>query len=140
MGDDRIWVAGIAPCDRANARCQFGKIEWLYKIVVCAGVQPFDPVGHLVQCGQDDHRRHVTPRAQARQKADAATIRQHQIQQHQIVGRTCKGIAGRVEPHDPIHRLSRPCDFISHGGPQNSIVLDKQDAHSSSLFFPDDPS
>ena len=56
QGDDRVRVARIAPRHRSDARRKLGEVEGLHQIVVGAGVQPLDPVRHLVERGQDDDR------------------------------------------------------------------------------------
>ena len=134
--DDRVRVAGIAPGDRADARRQFGQVEGLHEVVVGPGIQPFDPVRHLVERGQDDHGRHVAARAQGFEKADAAAVGQHQVEQDQIVSGAGHGIAGRIQPRDPVHRLAVACDLVAHGGAQNRVVLDQQDAHVGPVPFP----
>ena len=75
------------------------------------------------------------PRAQGLQKADAAAVGQHQVEQDQIVGGARHRIARRIEPRDPVHRLAVAGDLVAHGGAQNGVVLDQQDAHGRFPFL-----
>ena len=137
MGDDRVRVAGIAPPDRADPGRQFAEVEGLDEIVVRAGVQPLDPVRDLVERGQDDDGRDVAAAAQRLQEADAPAVRQHEIEQDEIVAGCGHRVARRVEAGDPVHGLAVRGDLVAHGGAQHGVVLDQQDAHRlpSPLLF-----
>src|SRR5690606_8907384 len=39
------------------------------------------------------------------------------------------GVAGGVEPGDPVRRMAVAGDLVAHGGAQNGVVLDQKDAH-----------
>ena len=86
VSDDRVRVASVAPPDRADPGRQFGEVERLNEVVVRTGVQPLDPVRDLVERGQDDDRRHITAGTQGPEKSDPPAIRQHEIEQDQIIG------------------------------------------------------
>jgi len=71
----------------------------------------------------------TSPRAQALQEADPATVRQHQVEQDQVIGRGFHSVAGRIEAHHPIDRLPIGRDLVAHRRAKHRVVLDQQDAH-----------
>ena len=93
----------------------------------------------LLEIAVARHAHAQQPRAQALQKADPATVRQHEIEQDQVVGRSAHGAARRIEAHDPVHRLAVGRDLVAHRGAEHRVVLDQQDAHGRSRSFPDVP-
>ena len=70
---------------RTKARQQLVERERLHEVVVGAGVEPGDPVAHLVAGGEHEHGRAVAPLAQAPARGEPVDVR-HQHVEHDHVG------------------------------------------------------
>jgi hypothetical protein len=103
--------------------------EGFHQVVVGAGVEAADAVGHLVERGEDDDRRGDASRAQASQEGDPQTVGQHQIQQDEVVGHGRDRAVAGVQPLHPVHRVAVGRDLVAHGSAQDGVVFDQQDAH-----------
>ncbi len=122
--DERIRVAAVSPRHRIQPRGEFRQIERLDHVVVGAGIEARDAVGDLVERRQDDDRRHAALGSKLFEKGDAQSVREHQIEQDEIVCRALEMFARRIEPCHPVHRVEGG-NLLAHGLSEDSIVFDQ---------------
>ena len=61
--------------DRRKPRIHLIEVERLHQIVVRPGLEPLDPVAHLIARGQNNDRKRITPSPQFPQEVQSPTIR-----------------------------------------------------------------
>src|ERR1700692_251684 len=84
--DSRARIAMVAAQKRPHARPQFTRVERLQQIVVCPKVQAFDPIRHMIPCGQYQYGRLETAPAKALEDLESRNVRQTDIQYDQTAG------------------------------------------------------
>ena len=122
--------AAVAAQQRAQPRQQLLERERLDEVVVGAGVQAADPVGHGVARGQQQHRRAVPRRAQA--PADLEPV--HPRHQQSSTSASGAPLGERIERLLPVRgqlgvvalHPQRAVDGVAH----RRLVVDHQDAHT----------
>ena len=122
--------AGGAPQQRAQPREQLLERERLDQVVVGAGVEPADAVGHRVARGEDEHRRAVAGGAQPAAHLEPVHVR-HQHVEHQRIRRADRQ---RVERLGAVGgqlglvalQPQRAVDGVAH----RRLVVDHEDAHA----------
>ena len=130
MGDEGVGVAAVTACDRTDAGRQLGQVKGLDQVIVGAGIEPFDSVGHLIEGGQDDDGCGLAARPQASQKWQAPAIGQHQVQQDEVVRHPGYRRVGSVQALHPVHRMTIARDLVAHRSAQHGVIFNQQDSHS----------
>ncbi len=101
MNDDGLGAAFAAADDGAQPGQQFGHVEGLDQVVVCAEVEALDAVGQgVARCHNDDRQgrgaaqmlEHVQPRA----------IGQVEVERHRGIGAGRQGLDRRVTRLRPV--------------------------------------
>jgi hypothetical protein len=83
---DRGALGGPAAHERAQARQQLGERERLGQVVVGAGVEPRDPVGHRVARREHENGAPSAGLAQPAADLEAVDVGQHQVENDRVVG------------------------------------------------------
>ena len=114
-----------------SARQQLLEREGLDEVVVGAGVEPGDAVGHVVARGQHQHRRAVAARAQPPADLEPVDLR-HQHVEHDRVGGSLRERGERLAPVGGERDLvalepQRALERLAHGG----LVVHDEQAHRS---------
>lgn len=71
---------GAAPDERSQPGGEFSEAEWFGQIVICATVQPADPIGDIVSGGQHQHRHRAAGAVTALGPARATTMTAADVQ------------------------------------------------------------
>ena len=84
----RLGERGAAQ-ERAQPGEQLVERERLHEVVVGAGVEPGDPIGHLVAGGQHEDRERAVAVAELAAHGEAVDVGHHHVE-HDDVGLTCE--------------------------------------------------
>ena len=76
--------ARCTPVEGVHAGHQFGGFEWLAKVIIGPGVEPFGAVAGAPECAQHQDRCVYPALAQAGQDLEAVVIAQHSIEYDDI--------------------------------------------------------
>ncbi len=80
-----------APCHPAQQGLQaggeFAQVEGFEQVVIGAGLQAVDAVGHRVPRGEDQHRNLQALAAQLLQQLEAVFVGQAEVEHHDVEGR-----------------------------------------------------
>ena len=131
--DDRFRMALGAAHDRLDARQQFAPVERLGQVVVGAEAETLDLVVELGEARQDQDRRIDARGAQAAQHLVAVDVRQHQIEDDDVVIvkltdlETVLAEVGRID--DVSFGLQDQFDALGGVG----IVFNQQHSHGPKL-------
>jgi len=123
--DLRVGVATVPPGHRRHTGRKFKQIERFDQVVVGPGIEAGDAIGYLVLGSQDDHRSHISGAALLAQEVQSATVRQHQVEQDQIVRRRAYAVARMSQALHPIDRVAVIGDLFAHRLPQPWRVLNQ---------------
>lgn len=103
VANRRIAAARLTADQRTHTGAEFIEIERFDKVIVGAGVEPFDAIGDRVARGEDQHRRGVAFGAQRAQHLEPVAFGQAEIEQHQIVRLAGRRAERRFAVFHPVH-------------------------------------
>ena len=124
MADRRIAAARLTADQRAHARAEFVEIERLDKVVVGAGVEAFDAVGHRVARRHDQHRQRVAARAQRREHIETVALGQAEVEQHQVVGLRARRAERRFAVFHPVDGEAFAAQRLAHAFGDHPVIFD----------------
>jgi hypothetical protein len=130
---DRGSLGGPAPHERAQARQQLGERERLGQVVVGAGVEPRDPVGHRVARRKHEDGAPSTGLAQPPADLEAVDVWQHQVQDDRVVRVLATQPDRVLPPPGHVHRVPLLLEGAFEQAGHLDLVLDHQDPHRHSL-------
>ena len=125
------------PVGRTKSRQQFLQRKGLDQIIVGTRVQPFDAVGDLVPCGQEDDggcRRAGPGRGH---QGDAVAVRKPAVEQDGTVGILNHGLERFGEAGNMVERPAFPLQDANDLPRQRRVVFHQQDTgafHRGSLL------
>ena len=122
-----------APEQRLQPRQQLGEGEGLGQVVVAAGPEPVDPVVHLGERAEDEHRRASALAAQRLNQREAVEARQHAVDHKRVeavVQREREPVRPVVDELDHVAALAQALLQIAGG---LDVVFDDQHVHGRNL-------
>ena len=125
----RVAVQAAAPQEGAQPRLELAHVERLHEVVVGAGVEAVDAVGHGVARGQHQHRHAVARAAQAPAHLEAVDVRQPDVEHHRVrlaardLGQRALAVLDRHGVVPAQHERA------AQGVAKGAVVVDDQDAH-----------
>ena len=80
---DHAFGAAIAATQqRAQPGRQLAKVEGLAEVIVRPAIEPVDPIGHHIACGQEQDRRRDAGAAPLPEQIEARAIRQADVEDY----------------------------------------------------------
>ena len=117
----------------SQPRQQLGEGEGLGQVVVAAGPEPVDPVVHLGERAEDEHRRAPALAAQRLNQREAVEARQHAVDHERVeavVQREREPVCPVVDELDHVAALAQALLQITGGF---DVVFDDQHVHGRNL-------
>src|SRR4051812_25200704 len=125
--------AGRPPDEGLDARQQLGKGERLGQVVVAAGFKSLDPVVDGAPCTENQHRRPHLPPSHRRDHTKAIELRQHQVDDGDVV-RTSRGeLEARFAVRRVIDRETSFAQPSRHELRDGHVVFDDDGTHYSAI-------
>ena len=123
-------VPATAPAqERANARTELDKIEWLGEVVVGAGVESGNARGRRVPGTDDEHGDVILLGSHPPQHLDAIGGGQPEIQNHEVVHAACDLGERRGAIANPVHRIAFVAQGFLYPAPDQAIIFDEEQPH-----------
>ncbi|MCY1238320.1 hypothetical protein D9M72_510500 [compost metagenome] len=117
------------PRQRPQSRQQLLKGKGFADVIVGPTIEPCNPVGEVVECGQHQHRHVVAARTYRGNEREPVTIRKLAVEHDDIVDRIAQD-QGRF---GEVARMIRDHPVIAQCRPQRTreffLILDQQDPH-----------
>ncbi len=129
MFDDVDAAPGGAPLQGMQAGAEFAQVEGLEQVVVGAGLQPGDPVGHRVARGQHQHRQVDALLAQALQQAQAVLVGQAEIEDQHVEARHLEQRLGIGGAGHPVHGQALGVEAGDDAAGDQVVVFGEQYMH-----------
>src|SRR6202022_2388441 len=124
------WTTGIAlPKYRrltASKRAFTSSRSKGLTIIVGARLKPLDPVTDQIASGEDDDRQRITAAAKFAQEIQAAPIGQVQIKQQRVIRYRAHRVLRRLQPFEPVDRVSCRANMLLHGRSEMWFVFNQQ--------------
>ena len=114
---------------RADTRGELVKIKRLDQVVVSAGVQPFDTVGHGIAGRRHEHRRVNAARAHFLQYADAVFARQTQIQNDKRKRSGTQSDQSGIAVLHPVDGIAFGFEPVDDAFADHLIVFNQKNSH-----------
>jgi hypothetical protein len=127
--DRRCSAARAPPAERPHPGGELVEVERLDEVVVGAGVQARDAVGHRVARRDDEQGQVARPRAQRLEHCEAGPARQPEVEEQHLVhaGRE-RRLGGAAVPH-PVDAVARVPEPGGDALADHGLVLGEQHAH-----------
>ncbi len=122
-------MAGLASQERAGAGLEFAVVERLDEVIVGTEIESADAIIHFGAGRQHENRRGDATCPQASQDGKAVELRQHDVEDHEVVGLGREKIVRRAAARLPVQGLreaGEPSDDRLAGV---DCVLNEQNAH-----------
>jgi hypothetical protein len=127
--EDWLWRQVTAPQQRPDASWEFAEREWLWKIVIGAGVETLDPVFDAAALGQDQHRQAWPFQPEMPQDGYPIQLGQVQIEDDQVIVELAAHRPCLFAIFDHIHRVVFPNQALAYKSGQSRIIFRNQNAH-----------
>src|SRR5215813_3625881 len=124
-------TAGAAAQQRADARRELAEVEGLDEVVVRAGVEARDAVGHRVARGEDQHRDREPALALAAQQREAVAPREPEVEQQQLEGLAAEHRFGGARLVHPVDREALALQARAQRLADHRVVLYQQQSHGA---------
>jgi hypothetical protein len=125
-----------APDQRLHARQQLGERERLGEVVVSSRLQTVDPVVDRAAGAENQHRRRHAARAQRLDQRQPVALRQHEVDDRDVVRLLQRGRQPGLAVGDVIDRKSRLAQSTHHEFGNRRVVFDKKNPHGSMIPVP----
>ena len=133
MANDGRAAPGPTSRQRPHPRLQLGECKGFGHIVICAQVEPLDPLFDGIRGRQNQHRQSGFAGAQTAQYLEPGHHRQIQIenQQVEILGR--ERVVGGLSVVDAIRHVAGLAQRARQAIGQHTVIFGEQDTHA--FFF-----
>ena len=123
------------PQQGADAGQQLLRLKGLGQVVVRAAVQTPHPIAEIAAGRQHQHRHRLAAGAELLQQGKAVQLRQHGVQQHQIVNAAAGVVQTGHAVIADIHGVAPPVQQLRQRVRQTLFILHDQNTHRQPSFF-----